>query len=309
MKILITGSSGLVGSALAPYLRDLGHHVVRLVRFTPRPGQSEILWDPTMDVLDLSSCGDFDAVVHLAGENLAEGRWTVQKKVRIRKSRIQGTRVLSEALARLQSPPKILASASAIGFYGHRADELLSESSLAGAGFLAEVCQQWEAATLPALERGIRVVQLRFGVVLSRSGGALAKMLPLFQLGIGGVLGSGRQYWSWIAMEDVLGAIDHILATDRLSGPVNVVSPQPITNREFTKTLGRLLSRPTMLPVPALAARIVFGEMADEAFLASARVEPVKLLGTGYTFRYPNLTDALRHFLKDEKSKASLHFE
>lgn len=302
MKILITGSSGLVGSALAPYLRDLGHHVVRLIRSTPRPGQSEIFWDPTMDVLDLSSCGDFDAVVHLAGDNLAEGRWTAQKKVRIRKSRVQGTRFLSEAIARLQSPPKILASASAIGFYGHRADELLSESSLAGAGFLAEVCQQWEAATLPAVERGIRVVQLRFGVVLSRSGGALAKMLLLFQLGMGGVLGSGRQYWSWIAMEDVLGVIDHILASDRLSGPVNVVSPQPITNREFTKTLGRLLSRPTMLSVPALAARIVFGEMADEAFLASARVEPVKLLGSGYTFRYPNLTDALRHFLKDEKS-------
>jgi uncharacterized protein len=234
--------------------------------------------------------------VHLAGENIAE-RWTAAKKVRIRDSRVKGTQVLCEALAHLASPPKVLVSASAIGYYGDRGEEILTEESAPGTAFLSEVCRAWEAAADPARQKGIRVVHARFGVVLSTAGGALAKMLPPFRLGLGGVLGSGRQYLSWIALDDAVGAIQHAIVTDALQGPTNTVAPRAVTNQEFTKTLGAVLGRPTAVPFPAFAARLMFGEMADELLLASARVQPVKLAASRYGYRYPELEGALRHLL------------
>jgi uncharacterized protein (TIGR01777 family) len=246
--------------------------------------------------IDASALEGVDAVVHLAGENIAQ-RWTSSQKAKIRDSRIKGTQLLCETLARLSSPPKVLVSASAIGYYGDRGEQILTEDSPLGRGFLAEVCRGWEAATEPARQRGLRVVPLRFGVVLSPAGGALAKMLPPFRLGLGGMVGSGRQYMSWIALDDVVGAIQHAIVTDTLQGPTNAVAPQAVTNQEFTKTLGKALGRPTVFPLPAFAARLMFGEMADELLLASTRVQPAKLLGSGYRFRYPELEDALRHVL------------
>jgi hypothetical protein len=297
MKLLVTGASGLIGSALVPFLTTDGHRVTRLVRSQPRSGAVEVQWDPEAGVRDLASLEGLDAVVHLAGENIAAGRWTVEKKARIRDSRVKGTKTLCEALAQLSQPPKVLVSASAIGYYGDRGAELLWENSALGTGFLAEVCQAWEEATRPAMEKGIRVVLLRIGVVLSPAGGALAKMLLPFKLGLGGIIGSGKQYMSWIALDDVVGTIDHVLITDTLQGPVNAVAPHPVTNSEFTKTLRRVLRRPTLFPMPAFAARLAFGEMADELLLASTRVEPKRLIATEYRFRYPELEDALRHLL------------
>jgi uncharacterized protein (TIGR01777 family) len=297
MHILVTGATGLIGSALVPFLTTGGHRVTRLVRSTPRPGQAEIPWNPALGSIATPALEDFDAVVHLAGENIATGRWTDEKKARIRASRVQGTRLLCDALAQLVRPPKVLVSASAIGYYGDRGAESLHESSRPGADFLAGVCQAWEAATAPAVQRGIRVVNLRLGVVLSPAGGALAKMLLPFKIGAGGVIGTGRQYMSWIALDDALGAILHALMTVASQGPVNAVAPQPLTNSEFTTILGRVLGRPTLLPLPAFAARLAFGEMADALLLASTRVEPRRLLDTGYVFRYPDLDSALRHLL------------
>jgi uncharacterized protein len=297
MNILITGASGLVGSALVPFLANAGQEVTRLVRSPPRPGERAIRWDPTAGSIDESGLRSAEAVVHLAGENIAE-RWTAEKKVRIRESRVNGTRVLCEALARMDTPPKVLVSASAIGYYGDRGGEILTEDSAAGQGFLAEVCRAWEASTAPAQQKGIRVVPLRFGVVLSDAGGALAKMLPPFRLGMGGVLGSGQQYMSWIALDDAVGAIHHAIITESLQGPTNAASPKAVTNQEFVKALGKVLGRPTILPMPAFAARLMFGEMADELLLASTRVQPTKLIASGYSFRYPDLDAALRHVLK-----------
>jgi uncharacterized protein (TIGR01777 family) len=297
MHVLVTGASGLVGSALVPFLTTGGHRVSRLVHSAPRLGQAEILWQPETGSIATLALEGVDAVVHLAGENITTGRWTAEKKANIRASRVQGTRLLCDALAQLVHPPRVLVSASAIGYYGDRGAESLHEASRPGAGFLAEVCQAWEAATAPAAERGIRVVHLRFGMVLSPAGGALAQMLVPFKLGAGGVLGSGRQYMSWMALDDAIGAILHALMTPALQGPVNAVAPQPLTNREFTAVLGRVLGRPTLLPLPALAARLAFGEMADALLLASARVEPRRLIDTGYAFRYPDLESALRHLL------------
>jgi len=296
MNILVTGASGLVGSALASSLTSTGHGVTRLVRRQLHSGEKAARWDPLAGTIDASAFEGVDAVVHLAGENIAE-RWTAAKKVNIRDSRIKGTQVLCEALARLASPPKVLVSASAIGYYGDRGEEPLSEESAPGRGFLAEVCRVWEATTEPARQTGLRVVQLRFGVVLSPAGGALAKILPPFRLGLGGMLGSGRQYMSWIALDDAIGAIQHAIVTDSLQGPINAVAPQAVTNQEFTKTLGKVLGRPTVVPLPAFATRVMFGEMADELLLASARVQPAKLLASGYRFRYPELEGALRHLL------------
>lgn len=296
MTILVTGSSGLIGSALIPALTREGHRVIRLVRAEPKPGEAAIRWDPEAGAMETTGLPRLDAVVHLAGENIA-GRWTAGKKTRIRNSRVEGTRLLSESLARLPEPPNVLVCASATGYYGDRGEELLREESAPGSGFLAEVCREWEAAADVAVQRGIRVVHLRFGLVLSPKGGALAKMLLPFRMGMGGIVGSGRQYWSWIALDDAVSAIHHALTTDTLRGPVNVVSPHPVTNREFTRTLGRVLGRPTPFPVPAFAARLAFGEMADALLLASARVEPAKLLATGYRFRHPELEGALRHLL------------
>ena len=305
MKVLVTGASGLVGSALVPFLTTGGHRVTRLVRSQPRPGAAEIHWDPVTGVQDPSGLEGMDAVVHLAGENIAGGRWTAARKAKIHDSRVIGTRTLCETLARLSQPPKVLVSALAIGYYGDRGDEPLWENSTFGTGFLADVCRAWEEATQPTVQKGIRVVLLRIGIVLSPRGGALAKLLLPFKLGLGGVIGSGKQYMSWIALDDVAGAITHALVTDALQGPVNAVAPHPVTNREFTRTLGRVLGRPTVFPLPAFAAHLLLGEMADALLLASTRAEPKRLLATQYVFRYPELDGALRHLLGKVGAKHS----
>ncbi|MFW6124933.1 MAG: TIGR01777 family oxidoreductase [Pirellulales bacterium] len=296
MNIVVSGSTGLIGSALVPFLTSAGHSVRRLVRGQP-PGESAVRWSPAEGTIDSAQLEGTDAAIHLAGESIAGGRWTEEKKARILNSRVDGTRLLAEALGGLERRPGVFVCASAIGYYGDRGDELLDEASRPGGGFLAEVCKQWEAAADPARSQGIRVVHLRFGMVLSAAGGALQQMLLPYKLGLGGRIGSGRQHWSWIALNDAVGAIHHALVTDALEGPANAVSPYPVTSREFTKTLGRVLRRPTLLPMPSPAARLVFGQMADELLLASQRVTPRRLLETGYVFQYPDLEDALRHLL------------
>ena len=295
MDVCITGASGLVGSALTPFLTTGGHTVAKFVRRFANPG--EIAWNPDKGEIDAAAIEGKSAVVHLAGESIAEGRWTAAKKARIRDSRVDGTRLLCEALGRLKSPPRVLVSASAIGYYGDRGDEELTEESKPGTGFLPDVCRAWEEATRPASEAGIRVVNARSGMILSPRGGALAKMLLPFKLCVGGVVGSGRQYWSWISLDDVVGGIHHAIMTESLRGPVNFVAPQPVTNREFTKTLGKALGRPTIFPMPALAARLALGEMANDLLLASARVLPKQLEASGYEFRHRDLETALRHLL------------
>ena len=298
MKILVSGSTGLVGKALVSSLTGAGHQVTRLVRSRSGGGEKDIYWDPATGSLDSSRLEGLDGVVHLAGESIAEGRWTVEKKARIRNSRVKGTQLLADALAQRVQRPRTLICASAIGYYGDRGAEILREDSRPGSGFLPDVCREWEAATKPAAESGIRVVNLRTGLVLSSSGGALPKMLPPFKLGAGGKLGTGQQFMSWISIDDLVGAIQHALEKNSLSGPVNAVSPHPVTNLEFTKTLGRVLSRPTIFPMPAFAVRLMFGEMGEDLLLASARVEPARLAGSGYLFRYPVLEGALRHVLR-----------
>jgi len=297
MKVLLSGSSGLVGSALIPVLTGGGHQVVRLVRSQPRDEVSEVHWDPEAGDIDAAGLKGVEAAVHLAGESIAAGRWTAAKKARILESRVKGTRLLAETLAELKRPPKVLVSASAVGYYGDRGEETLREESASGSAFLSDVCRQWEAATEPAAAAGIRVVNLRFGVMLSSVGGALPRLLTPFKLGVGGRLGSGKQFMSWIAIDDVIGAILHALGTETLRGAVNAVAPEPVTNREFTRTLGRVLGRPTVFPMPAFAARLAFGQTADELLLASQRVEPAKLLASGYLFRFPDVEAALRHLL------------
>jgi hypothetical protein len=298
MNILVTGSTGLVGTALVSALNDAGHEVVRLVRSKSRSPSKELIgWDPDANYVDTAGLEGLDAVVHLAGEPIASGRWNTLKKARIRDSRVRGTQLLCEALAQTARPPRILLSASAIGFYGDRGDEVLTESSPGGKGFLADVCREWEGAAEPARHKGIRVVNLRFGVILSAQGGALAKMQSPFKMGVGGIIGSGRQYMSCIALDDCVGAVLHALATGSLAGPVNVVGPTPVTNHEYTKTLGKVLRRPTIFPMPAFAARLALGEMADELLLCSNRVEPRRLQETGFQFKFPGLEAALRHVL------------
>ncbi len=296
MHIAVTGSSGLIGSALVPSLAGGGPRVSRLVRGLA-PGADAIRWDPARGVRDAALLEALDGVVHLAGENIAAGRWTARRKAEIRRSRVEGTRRLCEALARLVKRPKVLVSTSAIGYYGDRGDQVLQEDSPAGNDFLAGVCREWEAATEPATGAGIRVVHLRFGVVLSPAGGALRKMLTPFRMGVGGRIGSGRQFMSWIALDDVVGAIQHALVTESLAGPANVTAPAPATNAEFTKALGRALRRLTIFPVPRLAARLLMGEMADALLFASARVLPRQLQATNYCFQFPDLDGALRHLL------------
>jgi uncharacterized protein len=277
---------------LIPELEAKGHTVRRLTR-TPR-SEGDIRWDLDAGTIEGELSGT-EAVVHLAGESIAEGRWTEEKKRRILESRRKGTRLLAEMIAALSEPPSVMVSVSAIGYYGDRGNELLTEESESGDLFLSEVCRKWEAAAEPAREAGIRVVHPRFGIVLSTEGGALGATLPIFKLGGGGKIGSGRQYWSWVAFDDVIGAILHSIENEALSGPVNVVAPDPPTNAEYTKVLGHVLGRPTFFAVPAAAARVALGGMADELLLASARVEPVRLQETGYSFRHPDLEETLRY--------------
>ena len=297
MRILVSGTSGLVGSALVPSLGTGGHQVVRLVRTPPGRGASALHWDPSRGQLDPASLEGFDALIHLGGEALVQGRWNAARKAAIRESRVGSTRLLAETITRLSRPPQVFLCASAIGFYGDRKDEVLREDSPPGHDYLAEVCRAWEAAADTAARQGVRVVQHRFGVILSPRGGALRKMLPPFRMGVGGRLGDGRQYMSWIALDDVLGAIEHTLLNGTLKGPVNTVAPRCETNAGLTRALGRALRRPTLLPMPAFAARLAFGEVADALLLSSQRVEPARLLASGYRFRHPDLEPALRSLL------------
>lgn len=297
MRIAVTGSSGLIGSALVPLLEKRGHSIVRLVRRQPS-APDELGWDPEEGRLDRAGLQGVDAVVHLAGVGIGERRWTRAQKERIRQSRVRGTSVLSEALAALDRPPTVLVSASAVGYYGDRGDEELTEESGSGRGFLAEVVKDWEGATAPARAAGIRVVNLRSGIVLSSRGGALGRILPLFKLGLGGRLGSGRQRWSWIALDDEVGLIDHALSTPSLAGPLNATAPRPVTNAEFTRALARVLGRPSFLAVPRPTLSVVMGrELVDEMLLASQRVVPARALSTGYEFAHPDLQGALRSLL------------
>jgi uncharacterized protein (TIGR01777 family) len=281
MKILISGSSGLIGSALRNDLEEGGHEIVALTRSFEDP-------------IDFSGV---HAVVHLAGENIAAGRWTSEKKRRIRESRVKGTAQLANQIALSQEKPSVFICASAIGYYGDRGTENLDESSGIGSGFLPQVCKEWEEAARPAEDAGIRTVRLRTGMVLSCDGGALHKMITPFKLGGGGILGNGAQYMSWISLDDEVAIIRYLIENHSVSGPVNVVSPNPVTNREFTKTLGKVLKRPTILPMPAFAARILFGEMADALLLSSTKVYPRTLLQSGYEFKHSTLESALRSIL------------
>jgi hypothetical protein len=294
MKVLVSGSSGLVGSALVRRLEGSGSDVGRLLRTTSATRPLDVRWQPG-ELLAPELVRGFDAVVHLAGRNLA-GRWSPQMKREIRESRLLGTATISRAVAdafRACGRPSVLVSASAIGYYGSRGSELLNESSASGTGFLAKLCRDWEAAASPAAEAGVRLVLPRLGVVLSSEGGAMSRLLPIFRLGLGGRVGDGRQYWSWITLEDVLGAIEFAIANPTLSGPVNLTAPNPSTNAEFTAALARALRRPAVFPVPAFALRLALGEMADEALLASQRVQPEKLLNAGFRFTHPQLDEAL----------------
>jgi len=296
LRIAISGASGLVGGQLVALLSTAGHDVSRLVRREPR-GEDEIRWDPQRGEIDEGELEGVDAVVHLAGAGVADGRWTDTRKAAIRDSRVFGTGLIANTLGSLIHRPSVLVCASAVGFYGDRGEQVLDETAAPGDGFLAEVCQEWEEAAQPARDAGIRVVHLRMGAVLSPAGGALAKMLPPFRAGVGGVLGGGKQRMSWISIDDVLGLVYRAIADDGLDGPVNAVAPKPVTNAEFTRTLGRVLRRPTIFPMPGFAARAAFGEMADALLLAGQRVLPVAALARGHEFRHPTIEEALRHVL------------
>ncbi len=296
MQVAVTGSSGLIGTVLCTALRTAGHDVVRVVR-GDASATDAVGWDPAGGSIDSRGLEGIDGVVHLAGEGIAAKRWTDEQKRVILESRTKGTSLLARTLADLDRPPKVLVSGSAIGIYGDRGDERLSETSAPGSGFLAEVCVKWEAATLAAAEAGIRVAHARTGLVLSTDGGALAKMLPLFRLGLGGRLGSGRQWWSWISIDDEVGALRWLLESDT-SGPVNLTAPHPTTNAQFTETLGSVLGRRTWLPVPRFGPKLVLGsELAEELLFTSARVEPQALLDGGYQFHHAELEPALRAVL------------
>ncbi len=298
MKILISGSSGLVGSALIPYLREKGHEVFCLVRRAPKNSSMEIFWNLEKGEIDKTKLEGIDIVIHLAGENIASGRWTAQKKQRLRSSRVESTKFLCQTLLNLKTPPQMVLSASAVGFYGDRGTEILHEESHVGKGFLAELACDWESAWDPLVQQKIRVVNLRFGMILSSKGGALTEMKKPFTKGLGAIFGNGKQYWSWIHMDDVLGAIDHVLPTKHIiRGPLNVVAPHSVTQKEFAKTLGQVLHRPVFLRVPSFALKIIFGEMAEGLFLSSARAEPARLGATSYKFKYPNLELALKNLL------------
>ncbi len=302
MRVIVTGSTGLVGRALVRSLLADGHEVTRLVRGDAQgfraPGTAAVHWDPERGEIDAPALEGHDAAVHLAGENVGEGRWDDEKKRRILESRVKGTTLLASALAGLSAKPKVLVSASATGYYGDRGDEILREESASGSDFLSEVCREWEKGTLQASQAGVRVVHLRIGVVLDGEGGALQKMLTPFKLGVGGKIGSGSQYMNWITLEDLIGVIRRAVEDESLRGPVNTVAPQQVTNAEFTKALGHALGRPTIFAVPAFAARLAFGEMADALLMASTRVEPARLKEAGFQFKHPEIEGALRSVLK-----------
>jgi len=293
MRTLITGASGLVGSALVESLHAKGYSL-RCLQRNKKPGIGRI-WKTDELLSDAEEAAPVDAVIHLAGENIADGRWSASKKRRIMDSRVEGTRELVGFLATLDEPPSTFICASAVGFYGSRGSEVLTEKKSGGSGFLAEVCRKWEAEAKKAESFGARVVHLRFGMILSPNGGALAKMLPPFKAGLGGPLGNGRQYMSWISIRDLVEIADLALNDETLRGPVNVVSPEPVTNKEFTRCLAEVLNRPAILPAPSFALRLMFGEMADEMLLASSRARPEKLIGAGYSFQDQNLTETLRY--------------
>lgn len=297
MKVVITGSTGLIGSALGPFLEGHGMAVARVRRAAPGSPIDATRWDPAGAGLSPAALDGADAVVHLSGAGIADRRWTTARKEVLRASRMTSTRLVAEAVARARTVPRVLVCASAVGFYGNRGDEVLGEMAAPGTGFLAELCREWEAAADPARQRGVRVVFLRSGIALSAAGGALGKMLLPFKAGVGGVLGSGRQYMSWIAIDDLVRVVEHALTSEALDGPVNVATPRAATNREFTSTLGAVLRRPTVLPMPALVVRLFFGALGVETLLSSTRVEPVRLIDTGFEFRYPGLEGALRHVL------------
>jgi uncharacterized protein (TIGR01777 family) len=294
-RILVSGVSGPIGAALLPSLKTRGYEVIRLVRGAAT-GVGQILWDPAKPIAPQAVSG-FDAVIHLAGESIV-GRWTAEKKSKIRDSRVVGTSNLAQALAHAKDKPQVFICSSAVGVYGDRGNEVLNEESAPGQGFLPDVCREWEAATQPAVDGGIRTVQMRTGVVLSPTGGALGKMLTPFKTGVGGRIGNGRQWMSWIDVQDMVGAIHHILKSDLLHGPVNLVAPKPVTNAEFTQTLASVLSRPAIFPVPALVVKLVFGEMGETVLLGGQRVEPAQLVGSGYPFRFSDLHASLENTLR-----------
>lgn len=292
-RIAVTGSTGLIGSALVGRLKQDGHEVVRLVRSAPK-GPDEVRWDPTAGTIDAESLAGIDGAVHLAGEGIGEKRWSTEQKAKILDSRVEGTTLLATTMAGLSPRPSVLVSGSGIGYYGLRGDEVLTEASSAGTGFLADVCQQWEAATGPAEAAGIRVAHIRTGIVLAPKGGAFGKILPLFKLGLGGKLGKGDQWWSWISLEDEVRLISHLLTAD-VSGAVNGTAPQPATNAELTKAAGKALGRPTFLPVPKFALGLVMGgELTEEVILAGQRALPEVAEKSGFTFSHPDLASALK---------------
>lgn len=296
-RIIISGASGLIGGALGPWLETQGYDVVRLVR-RPVRSEREIFWDPVAGLLDPQALTGVTAVIHLAGENVAAGRWTPARKAAILGSRVAGTRLLMEAMRRAEPRPQVLISASATGFYGNVSDdEVVGECWPQGGGFLAEVCGAWESEARAAETLGLRVAILRLGIVLTPAGGMLGRVLPVFRLGLGGRLGSGQQGMSWIALEDALRAVRHVLITRHASGVFNVTAPKPVTNAEFTQTLGRVLRRPAFLPVPGAALRLIFGDMADEALLGGVQAVPERLREVGFLFRQPVLEPALRQLL------------
>lgn len=297
MQILVTGASGFIGSALVSRLNTAGHQVLRLTRSTSQLGPDQISWNPQAGIAPLLPDSTINAVVHLAGENIGSGRWSREKKNRIRESRVNGIRLLIQTFARLRQPPRALLMASAVGYYGNQDDEILTEISPPGRGFLAEVCRDMEREADAAAQHGIRTVILRFGVVLSARGGALPLMTRPFRMGLGGVLGSGRQFMSWIVLEDALGVIEKCLNSESVNGPVIAASPSPVRNREFAKMVGRTLHRPVWAPAPSFALRLVLGEMADEMLLSSQRAEPAVLKSLGYVFSFPELEGALRNLL------------
>lgn len=297
MKILISGASGLIGNALVPYLRSQGHQVTRLLRSPMTPSADAVAWNPENAHFNKADFEGFDAVINLSGENIASGRWTEAKKKKLWESRVNLTKNLCQCLSQLDRPPKVLINASAIGFYGSNGSKTLTEESSNGSGFLADICREWENAAMQAKEKGIRVVCLRFGMVLSTEGGGLSKMLVPFKLGLGGIIGTGKQYISWIAIDDVLSIILFALQNANVEGALNVVTPDPVTNAEFTKLLGKELNRPTIVPFPEFIARLIFGEMADEVLLASTKAIPSRLQTLGYPFQHPTLQGALRKLL------------